>query len=67
MKNMTMGACEESTSLSEIRALLHDDLFSDSKDWREGSCSERIKWLLSMYNSAKQEVARLENIVRLET
>jgi hypothetical protein len=38
-------------------------LFEGSKDWREGSSAERVEWLLSMYASAKEEVARLERLV----
>ena len=31
----------------------------DSKDWREGSYSDRIEWLHLMYANAKQEIERL--------
>ena len=47
--------------LQRISALLPTELFEGSKDWREGSLPERIEWLLSMYTSSQEEVARLEN------
>ena len=46
--------------MKRIRDLLPRELFEGSKDWREGNTVERIEWLLSMYASAKEEVARLE-------
>jgi hypothetical protein len=48
------------TEIERIQELLPTDLFEGSKDWREGSPAERVEWLLSMYASAKEEVARLE-------
>jgi len=47
--------------MKRIRDLLPTELFEGSKDWREGNTVERIEWLLSMYESAKDEVARLED------
>ena len=47
--------------LDRISALLPTELYKDSKDWREGSVAERVEWLLSMYASANEEVARLNN------
>jgi hypothetical protein len=47
--------------MKRIRDLLPTELFEGSKDWREGNTVERIEWLLSMYESSKQEVERLEN------
>ena len=49
--------------MKRIRDLLPTELFEGSKDWREGNTVERVEWLLSMYNSAKEEVARLERLV----
>ena len=49
--------------MERIRDLLPTKLFGDSKDWREGNTVERVEWLLSMYASAKEEVARLERLV----
>ena len=46
--------------MKRIQELLPTELFEGSKDWREGSPAERVEWLLSMYASAKEEVARLE-------
>jgi hypothetical protein len=48
------------TEIERIHELLPTKLFEGSKDWREGSPAERIEWLLSMYESSKQEVTRLE-------
>mgnify|MGYP000875620101 CR=1 FL=1 len=49
--------------MKRIRDLLPTELFEGSKDWREGNTVERIEWLLSMYESAKQEVERLDDVV----
>jgi hypothetical protein len=51
------------TEIQRINELLPTELFEGSKDWREGSVSERVEWLLSMYESSKQEVERLEKLV----
>jgi hypothetical protein len=51
------------TEIERIRELLPTELFEGSKDWREGSPAERVEWLLSMYASAREEVARLERLV----
>jgi hypothetical protein len=51
------------TEIERIQELLPTDLFEGSKDWREGSSAERVEWLLSMYASAREEVARLERLV----
>jgi hypothetical protein len=51
------------TEIERIQELLPTELFEGSKDWREGSPTERVEWLLSMYASAKEEVARLEQTV----
>ena len=51
--------------LQRIAELLPTELYEDSKDWREGSLSERVEWLLSMYASATEEVARLENQISI--
>jgi hypothetical protein len=51
------------TEIERIQELLPTELFEGSKDWREGSSAERVEWLLSMYASAKEEVARLERLV----
>ena len=47
--------------MKRIRELLPTELFEGSKCWREGNTVERIEWLLSMYESAKDEAARLED------
>jgi hypothetical protein len=49
--------------MKRIRDLLPTELFEGSKDWREGNTVERVEWLLSMYESSKQEVERLERLV----
>jgi hypothetical protein len=49
------------TEIERIQELLPTELFAGSKDWREGNTVERIEWLLSMYESSKQEVERLES------
>ena len=49
------------TEIQRINALLPTKLFEDSKDWREGSVSERVEGLLSMYASSQDDVMRLEN------
>ena len=51
------------TEIERIQELLPTELFEGSKDWREGSPAERVEWLLSMYASAKEEIARLEQTV----
>ena len=51
------------TEIQRINALLPTELFEDSKDWREGSVSERVEWLLSMYHSSHEDVLRLEQDV----
>jgi hypothetical protein len=51
------------TEIQRINELLPTELFEGSKDWREGNTVERIEWLLSMYESSKQEVERLEKLV----
>jgi hypothetical protein len=51
------------TEIERIQELLPTELFAGSKDWREGSPAERVEWLLSMYTSAKEEIARLEETV----
>ena len=51
------------TEIGRIQELLPTELFEGSKDWREGNTVERIEWLLSMYESSKQEVERLEKLV----
>lgn len=38
---------------------LERDLY-DSKDWRCGGYAERVEWLHTMYEAAREEVARLE-------
>lgn len=32
----------------------------DSKDWRCGTYAERVEWLHTMYESAKEQIAELE-------
>ena len=49
--------------LDEINRILPLELFPNSKDWTEGSVKERVLWLLSMYESSSEEVARLESDV----
>ena len=49
--------------MKRIRDLLPTELFSGSKDWTQGNTVERVEWLLSMYESSKQEVERLEKLV----
>ena len=49
------------TEIERIQELLPTELFEGSKDWREGNTVERVEWLLSMYASAKEEVARRED------
>lgn len=47
--------------MKRIRDLLPTELFEGSKDWREGNTVERIEWLLTMLESANQEVDRLQD------
>ena len=49
--------------LQRIAKLLPTELYEDSKDWREGSLVERVEWLLSMYESSREDVLRLEQDV----
>jgi hypothetical protein len=51
------------TEIQRIQELLPTELFEGSKDWRKGNYVERVEWLLSMYASAKEEVARLEDML----
>jgi hypothetical protein len=51
------------TEIERIKELLPTELFEGSRDWREGNTVERVEWLLSMYASAKEEVARLEDML----
>jgi hypothetical protein len=51
------------TELDQINKALPLDLFPGSKDWTEGSTLERVLWLLTMYESATEEVKRLESDV----
>lgn len=51
------------TEIQRIQELLPTELFEGSKDWREGNYVERVEWLLSMYAGAKEEVARLEDML----
>ncbi len=51
------------SEMKRIKDLLPTELFEGSKDWREGNTVERVEWLLSMYESCKCEVERLENLV----
>ena len=50
--------------LDEINKILPLKLFPNSKDWTEGSVKERVLWLLSMYESSSEEIARLESDVQ---
>ena len=52
------------TKLDQINEILPLELFPNSKDWTEGSVKERVLWLLSMYESSSEEVARLESDVK---
>ena len=51
------------TELDQINDALPMDLFPGSTDWTEGSTLERVLWLLTMYESATEEVKRLESDV----
>ena len=48
------------TELERLRCLLHDSLYAGSKDWRESNLAGRIEWLITMYESAKDEIERLQ-------
>lgn len=48
---------ENPPSLFPLPADLHD-----SKDWRCGTYSERVEWLHTMYESAKEQIAALERV-----
>lgn len=52
-----MGLTEQS---AQEQYPLPDSLYPGSKDWQAGSYKERVEWLHLMYESAKQEIARLE-------
>jgi len=50
-------ACQKLSNTNEeykINRLLSNDRF-DSKDWKTGNKAEKIEWLLSMYESKKEE------------
>lgn len=49
------------TELDQIKNLLSTSLYAGSKTWTQGSTKERVEWLLSMYESAQQEVTRLQD------
>jgi hypothetical protein len=51
------------TEIERIQELLPTELFGGSKDWRVGSPSERVEWLLSMYASAQGEIKRLDDML----
>lgn len=51
------------TELDKIKALLRDDMYPDSKDWREGSTLDRIEWLMTMYQDSKEEIERLDDVI----
>ena len=51
------------TEIQRIQDLLSTELFEGSKDWRFGNPVERVEWLLFMYASAKEEIARLEDML----
>lgn len=59
-------ACEcYEKDIAAIAAALPAEKY-DSKDWREGCTLERIQWLMLMYESAKDEIARLEDVIHKE-
>lgn len=41
--------------IEKFDKLLHEDRY-DSKDWKAGNAVERIEWLISMYESKKEEL-----------
>ena len=45
---------------AKLKALLPDDLYPGSKDWRESDTEGRIEWLIFMYESKKAENANLK-------
>ena len=49
--------------MKRIRDLLSTERFETSKDWREGNTVERIEWLLTMYQSAREEIDRLDDVI----
>lgn len=42
--------------LKQIKELLHDDLYTGSKDWLAADTIGRIQWLIAMYEGKAQEV-----------
>lgn len=42
----------------KLEKLLAEDRY-DSKDWKAGSFSERVEWLISMYEAKREEVEQL--------
>lgn len=48
---------KKAAAYDKIASLLHDDLYSDSKDWQAGDMVERVEWLLSMYEGVKKSEA----------
>ena len=50
---------DNNSELDELKAILHDDLYNWSRDWREGSLKDRVEWLLVMYESAKETLERM--------
>jgi hypothetical protein len=50
------GDCVENEFIvSELRKLLHDERYSDSKDWRASGLVGRVEWLIAMYENEKAE------------
>ena len=62
---MTAIVGQLQAEMTRTKSLLPTELFEGSKDWREGNTFDRIEWLLSMYESSKQEVERLEKMLDL--
>ena len=65
--NWKARALSAENRLATLGALLPDHLYAGSKDWAEGDVTERVNWLLSMYESAKGERdAYLDQLSALE-
>ena len=42
--------------VKKLKEILNDDLYSGSKDWKSSNIVERVMWLISSYESAKEEI-----------
>lgn len=46
-------------AINRIANLLNDELYAESKNWRDSNLEERVYWLLSSYDSKVEECEKL--------